>query len=178
MTDGTVGSVGLLLDVCGAFFLSQSFVLKKRAETVRETRSYWGVNPYSLRSSVYQGIEARIGFAFLSLGFFGQFLVYSGWLRSGRNQWPVPMLLAGLVSLAASFFVARVVCRAASRRAFSRELGPSIRHELAGEELAPEPALSDEERRFNLAVHYRAAWIFYRAKVKIPTTLCSGYSTR
>ena len=42
MTSDFVSSVGLLFDIAGAFFLAESFVLKKRQETLRETRLLLG----------------------------------------------------------------------------------------------------------------------------------------
>ena len=143
-TNGFVGSVGLVLDVCGAFFLAESFVIKKREETLRETRSYWDGNPYSLRSAVYQAIEARVGFGFLFLGFLGQFLAYTGWFTTGENRWPIPMLASGVVGLGIAILVVRQVSRRSSRRMVATEWGDSMTKALTTGPTSNDPAKLEE----------------------------------
>jgi hypothetical protein len=152
MTSGFVSSVGLILDVCGAFFLSESFVLKKREETSRETASYWDGNPFLLRSAVYQTIEARVGFGFLLLGFFGQYLGNSGWFRPGTNRWPIPTLVVGVSLLAVSAVVVRLLSKHRSRRIMAQQWGAGMLHSLK------EKAPAEDDKRQRLATHYSIAF--------------------
>jgi hypothetical protein len=127
VTTGFVASIGLLADITGAFFLAESFVLKKRTKAVRDVRDYWNGNPYRLRSAIYQSIEARAGFFFLLLGFTGQFLGYTDLFPTGRNRFVLLSLLGGVcISVGALLLVHRWT-RYRSRREVAREWADPIK---------------------------------------------------
>jgi hypothetical protein len=97
-----------MLDITGAFFLAMSFVLKKQRQMLKESQSYMDGNPYLLPSAVRQTLEARTGFGFLFLGFMGQFVAYTNWVRAGSDNYPLWVLLGGAVLFAVAFGVVRI----------------------------------------------------------------------
>jgi len=97
ITSGFIGQAGLLLDIIGAFFLSQGFVLKQPEDVVREASSFWNGNPFFLKSAISQRIEARVGFIFLLLGFVGQFLSYTGLFVTGSDSVSGELIVLGVV---------------------------------------------------------------------------------
>jgi hypothetical protein len=125
--------MGLLLDMIGAFFLAESFVVKRREQTLREASDYYDGNPHRLRSAVHQAIEGRVGFACLLLGFSAQFAANTDWFEAGLNDSPLPLATTGLVAFGVLFTAVRIVSRRASRRAVARAWGRSIENNLGHE---------------------------------------------
>jgi hypothetical protein len=122
VTSGFVGAIGLVLDITGAMFLAQSFVLKKKVEIVRDTASYFDINPYLLRSACYQSVEARFGLFFLVLGFIGQFLAYTGVFHGGPTHYVAQTLLIGVLVLVVANVLSRAVSFRLSRHLLSAQL--------------------------------------------------------
>jgi hypothetical protein len=120
LTSSDVSCIGLCLDVIGAFFLAESFLLKRREDIARDSGTYFGSNPFMLRSALSQAIEARIGFGFLGLGFVGQFLSQSGWFAARPARAPTAIVVVALVLWCVAFVVVRLLARNFSRRAVAR----------------------------------------------------------
>jgi hypothetical protein len=142
VTSGFVGSIGLVLDISGAFFLAQSFILKRREAVTREASDYFSGNPYRLRSAVFQANEAWVGFAYLLLGFTGQFLGESTLLTNGVDRFPLLIVLIGVAQLGLVFAIARTVNRERSRRVVAKHFGQLILEQLAGEDEATDRSAS------------------------------------
>ena len=119
LDSGLVGDLGLALDIMGAFFLAQSFVVKQLEEVVRETGSYYGANPFALRSACYSRVEARVGLFFLALGFTGQFVADTRAFQPGPGSYWWTVILGGTALLGATWALTRARCRALSRRLVS-----------------------------------------------------------
>lgn len=118
------------MDITGAFFLAESFVVKRREQIIRETNSYWDGNPYSLRSACYQAVEARAGFAHLAIGFTGQFFSYSDLLTQGPNRLVLACVIGGVLYGAVAVTVVHRVARWYSRRTTSTETAARVESEL------------------------------------------------
>lgn len=96
ITNGTVGTIGLSLDIIGAYFLAQGFIKKTIIETWTETRDLVDGNPLKMRGALHQMVEARVGFVLLFLGFIGQLLAYSGTFDLGKSTLGGPWILVGV----------------------------------------------------------------------------------
>lgn len=97
ITSGSLSQAGLVLDIIGAYFLAQGFIQKRPEDVVKETSSYWGGNPFLLRSVISQRIEARVGFIFLLFGFMGQFLSYAGAFASSDYRVAGELVSFGII---------------------------------------------------------------------------------
>jgi len=86
LDSGDIGTMGLFLDIFGAFFLAQGFIIKSAEATVVEASDYMDGNPYRLRSAIYQRIEAWTGFIFLFIGFALQLSTYQSFVTKGSND--------------------------------------------------------------------------------------------
>lgn len=115
MTSGDIGSIGLWLDIIGAFFLAESFILKKRPEIAREARTYIGGNPFLLRSASYQAIEARSGFAFLFLGAVGQLLGQTDIFHAGVARVSICFVLVAIFLSLLIYSLVKILFRRYSR---------------------------------------------------------------
>jgi len=70
--------IGLTFDICGAWFLAQSFIRKRLDKLVWEGTSGWGSPPNLgyIKSVLEQKAEAYIGFFMLAMGYFLQGIDY------------------------------------------------------------------------------------------------------
>lgn len=116
MTRGDIGSIGLWLDIIGAFFLAESFILKKRPEIAREACTYLDGNTFLLRSASYQAIEARCGFVFLFFGAAGQLLGQTDLFRSGVAHLSIVFVLVAIFLSILIYFLVKMLSRRYSRR--------------------------------------------------------------
>lgn len=130
MTSGDIGSIGLWLDIIGAFFLAESFILKKRLEVVREVGTYLGGNPFLLRSASHQIIEARSGFVFLFFGAIGQLLGQTDLFRSGVSHVSIGFVLVAVFLSILIYFLIRIFSRRYSRRMVANEWATMMANEL------------------------------------------------
>jgi hypothetical protein len=144
MTSGVVGSVGLLCDIAGAVFLTESFVVKRRKEAVREARSYMDGNIWALRGAIQQGVEARIGAVFLVFGFLGQYVSYSSWVKTAPNHRSGWMLVCGGVTIGLVVLCGRRVAINAGLRAGARTWGQQTIEVLKKELTDPASAVLGE----------------------------------
>jgi hypothetical protein len=119
LDSGLVGDIGLVLDITGAFFLAQSFVLKKKEEIARETASYFDSNPFLLRNACYSSVEARVGVFFLVLGFVGQYVADTQAFPPGPGSYWWATMLAEAVLLGVVWLLTKARSRAISRRLVS-----------------------------------------------------------
>ena len=125
-TSGDIDAIGLCLDIIGAFFLAQGFVMKRREEIGRETRSYYDGNPFLLRSATQQAVEARVGFVFLALGFLGQLISQLTWFSADAAQFPIEIGIGSVAVFAAAATVTRTFKRRLSQRVVAAEWGASM----------------------------------------------------
>lgn len=130
ITTGLIGNVGLVFDISGAFFLAASFVLKHQDKLLKETRTYMDGNPFALPSAIAQTVEARLGAFLLAVGFFGQFIAYTGWVSNGKDDYPTWVLLAGAAAFIGLWFSVSSHIRHKARRAVAREWGKSMTRAL------------------------------------------------
>lgn len=130
MTRGDIGSIGLWLDVIGAFFLTKSIVTKNRSEIVREAGTYLGGNPFLLRGSSHQTIEARCGFVFLFFGAVGQLLGQTDLFRSGVAHLSACFVLVAVFLSILIYYFVRIFSRQYSRRMVANEWVTTMANEL------------------------------------------------
>jgi len=151
VTSGFVDACGLTLDIAGAFFLASSFAFRDRNALAQDTASYYGGNPFVLRSASYSTIEARVGLGFLVLGFSGQFLGASDVFQSGAAHYWWAVLAAGAALFAVSFAIVRAIARTFSQRLVGLSVAKPIRNHLELFESGKQPDLS------------RACWLYGKA---------------
>ncbi len=156
LTSGLAGSVGLCFDIIGAFFLARSFVFKRPAEAIVETRSFMDGSPYPLRSITQQSVEARAGFLFLFLGFTGQFVTYTTWLTIGPDRRPLWIVGGAAVVFLMAHQVVLRRGRSRSRQRVAKEWG-----EAAVKNLKDAISTNDDSRI------ERDAW-FYGGAMDVP----------
>lgn len=130
MTSGDIGSIGLWLDIIGAFFLAESIVLKKPLEIVREVGTYLGGNPFLLRSASHQTIKARCGFVFLFFGAVGQLLGQTDLFHSGVAHVSICFVLVAVFLSILIHFLVSIFSRRYSRRMVANEWVTSMANEL------------------------------------------------
>ena len=97
INSGFLSSIGIIFDIIGAFFLAQSFLLKKTDRIVKEASSFFDGNPFLLPSFIIQRIEAKTGFGFLMLGFLLQMISNADFVNQGRDKNFWLILTIGLV---------------------------------------------------------------------------------
>ena len=130
MTRGDIGSIGLWLDIIGAFFLAESFVLKKRLEIVSEAGTYLDGNPFLLRSASHQTVEARCGFVFLFFGAVCQLLGQTDLFRSGVAHVSIFFVTVAVFLSILIYFLVRIFSRRYSRRIVANEWATVMTNEL------------------------------------------------
>jgi len=59
INSGFLSSIGIVFDIIGAFFLAQSFILKKTDRIVKEASSFYDGNPFLLPSFIIQRIVSK-----------------------------------------------------------------------------------------------------------------------
>lgn len=124
INSGLIANLGLLLGIIGAFFLAESFILKRIARVVKESSTYFNGNPFLLYSNIVQRIEARTGFGFLAFGFFLQFVANTSPVRQGQSSYL--WILLGMVIGAVAFGLVRVVSRKRARREVAKQFGEGM----------------------------------------------------
>ena len=80
-----------------------------------------------------------MGFVCLFIGFTGQFLGYTGWLKESSDDTPVIVVPIGLVAFLALFYCVRRISRWTSRRAVSREWGEGLLKNLGPDRTVKDP---------------------------------------
>jgi|ERR1043166_6220559 hypothetical protein len=99
--------VGLLFDICGAFFLAQSFIAKNLEDLTFEGTSGYGSPPNLryIRSNLFQKAEAWIGFVMLAMGFMLQsndYFLFASPSKYTMSTSVVILFLLGLLILLCS----------------------------------------------------------------------------
>lgn len=72
--DLTVGSIGLIFDLYGTFWLAKSVIWRTKNQINLETATFWDDNPYLRLSQEISRVWGWVGFVSLFIGFGLQFL--------------------------------------------------------------------------------------------------------
>jgi len=130
INSGFLSSIGIVFDIIGAFFLAQSFILKKTDRIVKEASSFYDGNPFLLPSFIIQRIEAKTGFGFLMLGFLLQMISNADFVDQGRDKNFWLILLAGLVLWVIFVFIVRFWGKKLGQNALMKEDGANFLRSL------------------------------------------------
>jgi hypothetical protein len=125
-TNGLIGTIGLALDIIGAFYLARHFLKRNPEAFVEESRTLYGSNPFVLRSAAQQAVDAWVGFFHLLAGFLAQALAYSGWFQTGPDRYFLFILAATIAYFCISFPLYQRACIRSSRRRLARTFKETI----------------------------------------------------
>ncbi len=151
INSGFTTSIGIAFDIIGAFFLAESFLLKKTERIVKEASSFYDGNPFLLPSFIIQRIEARTGFVYLLLGFSLQFIANTDFIKQGRdiNLW---FIIIGSIALwLVSFLIVKICGKKFAQRTLIDKDGANFLRSL--KEIKKE----NNERYLKLAHFYGEA---------------------
>ncbi len=123
INSGLISNIGIILDIIGAFFLAESFLLKKTNQIVKESSSFWNGNPFLLPSYITQRLEAKTGFVYLLFGFLLQYFANSTLIQQGPDRYVKELLLIGFVLWLMSYLLLKVINRLLARKALIKEDG-------------------------------------------------------
>ena len=151
INSGFLSSIGIVFDIIGAFFLAESFLLKKTDKIVKESSSYMDGNPFLLPSFITQRIEVKTGFGFLMLGFLLQMISNADFVNQGRDKIFWLILPVGLVLWLISVLIVRFWSKKLGQAALLKEDGVNFLKSLN------EVKKEDQERYNKLALFYGEA---------------------
>ncbi|OGD56171.1 hypothetical protein A2V71_04425 [Candidatus Berkelbacteria bacterium RBG_13_40_8] len=126
INSGLVANSGIIFDIIGAFFLAESFLLKKNDKIIKESSSYFDGNPFLLPSYIIQRLEARTGFFFLMLGFLLQYFANSEYVSQGRDKYTLALLVIGFISWIIAFIILKIIGKALAQKALIKEDGKNF----------------------------------------------------
>ena len=130
INSGFLSSIGIVFDIIGAFFLAESFLLKKTDKIVKESSSYMDGNPFLLPSFITQRIEAKTGFVFLMLGFLLQMISNTDFVNQGRDKNFWLILVVGLALWLISVLIVRFWSKKSGQSALIKEDGANFLRSL------------------------------------------------
>jgi hypothetical protein len=126
INSGFLSSIGIVFDIIGAFFLAESFLLKKYDRILKESSSFWGGNPFLLPSLITQRIEAKTGFIFLMLGFLLQMISNADFVNQGRDKDFWLILVFGLTLWLISMSIIKFWSKSSGQSALITEYGANF----------------------------------------------------